>query len=55
MLETKHRQKALLLEAEDRQGEKRKQEVRDIKALIQEQKQIQERTTAELCLSLIHI
>ena len=45
------RQKTLLLETEERrrqEAEERKRETEDIKALIQEQKQMQEHSTAEL-------
>ena len=55
LLETQKQQKTLLFELEEQQKEKFKQEaeewknkMEDIKALIQEQKQIQEYTTAEL-------
>ena len=50
LLEAEEQQKELMLEFEGRQVEECKSETGDIKALVQEQKQMQEHT-----LSLIHI
>ena len=53
MLETEERQKHVLLELEVQQDEKRRQEADDIKALLEEQKQLQQHTTCLLYTSRI--